>query len=229
MADYHPNLRFLIDFAAATLPESEAFCVSAHLEYCLKCRADVQQLTEIGGQLFVQQVGVEMSVGSFDQVMSRIDSGHNQETTGLTDEMAYSPKILSRAIDKLSNGNFKNLDWVQLGQSLRIAPLTVGNAERGTALYDIKAGGKMPHHGHSGEEITVVLKGSFSDLDGTYRKGDFVIRNIGESHQPIATQDRDCICLVSLESPIKPSAFFYKLINPYVQYKLSRYSNGGVL
>ena len=83
----------------------------------------------------------------------------------------------------------------------------------------------MPEHEHRGEEITVLLKGSFSDAEGKYVKGDFVVRHAGERHQPTATLDTDCICLVSLEQPVKPSSFWYRLLEPFVNYRLSGLSN----
>jgi putative transcriptional regulator len=83
----------------------------------------------------------------------------------------------------------------------------------------------MPEHEHRGEEITVLLKGSFSDAEGKYVRGDFVVRNAGERHQPTATLDTDCICLVSLQRPVRPRSMFYRLLEPFVQYRMGSASN----
>ncbi|MGB4247844.1 MAG: cupin domain-containing protein, partial [Pseudohongiellaceae bacterium] len=130
--------------------------------------------------------------------------------------------FLPRALRRLSAGGLHNLSWVQLGNALRVAPVRISGDARDTAIYDIKAGGRMPEHEHRGEEITVLLKGSFSDAEGSYSRGDFVVRNAGEAHQPMATQDTDCICLVSLERPVRPRGWFYRLLEPYVQYRLQK-------
>ncbi len=237
MISYHPDSRFLTDFAAANLPLSEAVCVSAHLEFCGKCRAHVQQLADIGGHMLarLQPQGVETS--SFDRLMFRIGNGDGVQQaaadatlpTSLVALEAEEPSrsstagvSLPRALRRVAAGGLDNMSWVQFGKALRVAPVRISGDARETAIYDIKAGGRMPEHEHRGEEITVLLKGRFSDAEGSYSQGDFVVRNAGEAHHPMATQDTDCICLVSLERPVRPLSWFYRLLEPYVQYRLQK-------
>jgi putative transcriptional regulator len=235
MVAYHPDSRFLTDFASANLPLSEAICVSVHLEYCGKCRAHVKQLSEVGAVLMESAEREPLAGESFDQVMASIDAAKAEHKVsvechleeGIDDAPnAQGARLASlvspRALKSLLSVGFEKLNWVQLGAQLRIAPLVVDSGSRETAIYDIKAGGKLPDHEHRGEEITVLLKGSFSDAEGSYTLGDFIVRNKGEVHQPTVTQDMGCVCLVSLERPIKPRSWFYRLLEPYVQYRLSR-------
>lgn len=231
MISYHPDSRYLTDFATANLPLAEAVCVSAHLEFCGKCRAHVQQLTEVGGHLFTQLQPQAVNEDSFTALMARV-SGSAQEQAPVTvavqapredvEEAPQSNVFLPRAVRRLASGSLDKLRWVQLGKALRVAPLQVTDASRETAIYDIRAGGRMPEHEHRGEEITVLLQGSFSDADGSYKRGDFVVRHAGESHQPTATMDKDCICLVCLERPVRPRGLFYRLLEPLVNYRLQR-------
>lgn len=225
MIAYHPDSRFLTDFAAANLSLSEAVCVSAHLELCGKCRAHVKQLSEVGAVLMEEGDSEPMESKSFDQLMSRVDALPEQCEPEVRETPIARPVtkcVVPRALQGMLANGLEQLSWIQLGAALKIAPLKIGNASRETALYDIKAGGRMPEHEHRGEEITVLLKGSFSDAEGSYTRGDFVVRNKGEAHQPTVSLDMDCICLVSLERPIKPKAWFYRLLEPYVQHRLNR-------
>ncbi len=225
MISYHPDSRFLTDFASANLPMAQAMCVSAHLEFCGKCRAHVQQLKEVGGHLLSQIPPVAVEAGSFEQLMSKISEPQSAPVASSLEARTIAPKsaketYLPRSVRRLSNGSLQNLGWAQFGKALRIAPLPIAGETLETSIYDIKAGGQMPEHEHRGEEITVLLKGSFSDADGTYSRGDFVVRNAGETHQPTATQDTDCICLVCLERPVRPRGWLYRLLEPYMQYRL---------
>lgn len=206
--------------------------MAAHLEFCAKCRAHVQQLSDLGAQIMARiapEQAVEADDDGFDRLMQKIDSGQAQEQAEVSAPvMAATPAngvTLPRVVQKLAQGSLQSLNWVQLGKSLRIAPVNVGDGVRQTSLYDIRAGGQMPEHEHRGEEITVLLKGSFSDAEGKYVRGDFVVRHAGEKHQPTATMDTDCICLVSLERPVKPSSIWYRLLEPFVQFRLSGFSN----
>ena len=239
MISYHPDSRFLTDFATANLPLSEAVCVSAHLEFCSKCRAHVQQLADIGGHMLSRLKPEAVSPDSFESLMARVSSSATpavageqkpeamlaaSESAAVTDESARAPAsaFLPRSVRRLSSGGLDKLRWVQLGKALRVAPLQVADASRDTAIYDIRAGGRMPEHEHRGEEITVLLQGSFSDADGSYTRGDFVVRHAGEAHEPTATQDMDCICLVCLERPVRPRGLLYRMLEPLVNYRLQK-------
>lgn len=249
MISYHPDSRYLTDFASANLSLAEAVCVSAHLEFCGKCRGHVQQLKDVGAHLLTQLEPEELEADSFTRLMSRIGSADAAASSPSPstpaepalslneceqDEAARSKELprslvdvfLPRSVRSLSRGGLQNLSWAQLGKALRVAPLPIFGESRETAIYDIKAGGRMPEHEHRGEEITVLLKGSFSDADGSYSRGDFVVRNAGEAHQPTATQDTDCICLVCLERPVRPRGLFYRLLEPFVQYRLNKLNRG---
>lgn len=247
MISYHPDSRYLTDFASANLSLAEAVCVSAHLEFCGKCRGHVQQLKDVGAHLLTQLEPEELEADSFTRLMSKIGSADAAASSPSTpaepalslneceqDEAARSKELprslvdvfLPRSVRSLSRGGLQNLSWAQLGKALRVAPLPIFGESRETAIYDIKAGGRMPEHEHRGEEITVLLKGSFSDADGSYSRGDFVVRNAGEAHQPTATQDTDCICLVCLERPVRPRGLFYRLLEPFVQYRLNKLNRG---
>jgi putative transcriptional regulator len=232
MISYHPDSRYLTDFATANLPLAEAVCVSAHLEFCGKCRAHVQQLTDVGGHMFARLQPEAVSEDSFAALMARVSAGAQQPAAPVTvavqapredaDDAAQSNVFLPRAVRRLVSGSLDKLRWVQLGKALRVAPLQVSDESRETAIYDIRAGGRMPEHEHRGEEITVLLQGSFSDADGSYSRGDFVVRHAGETHQPTATMDKDCICLVCLERPVRPRGLIYRLLEPLVNYRLQR-------
>lgn len=232
MISYHPDSRYLTDFATANLPLAEAVCVSAHLEFCGKCRTHVQQLTDVGSHMFTRLQPEAVSEDSFAALMARVSAGAQQEKAPVTvsvqtphddvEDAAQSHVFLPRAVRRLVSGSLDKLRWVQLGKALRVAPLQVSDESRDTAIYDIRAGGRMPEHEHRGEEITVLLQGSFSDADGSYKRGDFVVRHAGESHQPTATMDKDCLCLVCLERPVRPRGLLYRLLEPLVNYRLQR-------
>jgi putative transcriptional regulator len=49
-----------------------------------------------------------------------------------------------------------------------------------------------------------------------------VVRHAGEAHQPTATQDMDCICLVCLERPVRPRGLLYRMLEPLVNYRLQK-------
>lgn len=223
MVKYHPDTRFLTDYAAGSLPEAQALCVASHLHYCPACRQKVAELTSLGEVIFTSQAPAAVDVADFEALMGRIDvmergareapDAEHRLTTSDSDDLPHP-------VRKLAAGNLANLSWRSLGKYFRYSRLSSRN-EQETALFFIKAGGHVPQHKHRGDEITVVLKGSFSDQDDHYHVGDFIVRTQGEKHRPVASQDEDCLCLATVEAPILMSNWFYRLLMPLINWRIA--------
>lgn len=214
MVKYHPDVRFLTDYSAGSLPRSQALCVAAHLHFCKACKARVRELTELGSELFDQLPPQPLQAGSFERLMQRIDGGAAATTPAPARPVPGSGD-LPRAIARLCKGDVESLSWRHIGKHFRHAALKLGDPRRETTLFHIKAGGAVPHHRHGGDEITVVLKGSFSDNEDRYGVGDFIVRTQGEAHRPVASQDEDCLCLSTLDAPIQMSSWLLRLLMPF--------------
>ncbi|MGI9402320.1 MAG: ChrR family anti-sigma-E factor [Rhizobiaceae bacterium] len=70
-------------------------------------------------------------------------------------------------------------------------------------LLWIRAGRAMPAHTHGGSELTLVLNGGFSDVEGHYIRGDIAAADESVDHRPIADPDETCICLAITTAPLK--------------------------
>jgi len=220
---HHPDSQFLNDYAAGSLPLAQSLCVMAHLAYCAPCRAQLNQLNSIGGALIEQLAPTPVSNTLLDRVMSQIDE-RQHPAVSVQHKVAAQPLIqtnddgpLPDVISKLAHCDINTLRWHRISKSLGLARLTTGDRKHEAALYHIRAGGRIPQHRHSGTEITVVLRGSFSDHEGVYQNGDFVIRDSSDkSHAPTATLDDDCLCLAVLDSPVRFTGL-YRLLNPFMR------------
>ena len=62
-----------------------------------------------------------------------------------------------------------------------------------------------------------MLEGSFSDEEGVYQQGDFLMRDAGDEHTPTASRTSDCICIGVLDAPIRFKPWNYRLLNPFLQ------------
>ncbi|MGJ3230471.1 MAG: cupin domain-containing protein [Oceanicaulis sp.] len=61
-------------------------------------------------------------------------------------------------------------------------------------LLSIPKGKGAPEHDHEGEELTLVLAGSFVDGRGRYERGDACVAEPGVVHRPRVDSDETCIC-----------------------------------
>ena len=207
----HPNSDLLIDYASGALSPGLCVSVSSHLHFCALCRDKNEELSSLGGNLLETTAPAELNASALDDVLGRLDEiqpprPFTQRT--LPDDEAKLPELVKNLLPD------DGLKWKFLSPALRVARLAVGESRYELALHKIKAGGKTPAHDHNGLEITVVLQGSFSDADGIYHEGDFLIREPGDVHRPTASQNNPCICLSVSESPIKLVGPIKRLLNP---------------
>lgn len=216
MPHYHPNDNILTEFAAGTLPVAQAVAVNAHLHYCAHCRRAVSRLEVIGGALLEELTPKALTENSFDDLMARIDApSHSQQEKPYTEPAAEIYRQLPSVVANLMD--HRKLKWRKVNRTLHSATLAVGQKQYEVSLQRIKAGECVPEHDHRGLEITVVLEGSFSDKQGIYQAGDFMVKEPGEVHQPISAQHQDCLCLAIQESPVKLTGLFGKIINPFIK------------
>ncbi len=223
MTQFHPDTHWLAEYVSGSLPEAQALCIATHLEFCPQCRADINALTEIGASLFsATDDTTPLNPQVLDAVWQSITPDNNpppavaiQAESHPTSVPAY-PDSFPRALRKLIPDGTSGLPWKNIGSRLSVAKLHRIDAERDVSLHRLQPGGVVSDHDHGGREITVVLSGSFSDQNGQYHPGDFLVREPGETHRPTASEDNECICLAVCDAPVKFTGLFSRLLNPLV-------------
>lgn len=215
MAKHHPDLDFLTEYAAGTLPLAQSACVAAHLNYCPECRRLATSLLEVGAAMFGRAAPEPVSEVLLNTVLARLDeepplSYGSGQVSGAP--AGRTPAFLQRLMD----GDFADLAWKHITRTLSICYLRTGDPGHEFALYHIKAGGRIPKHDHRGSEITLVLQGGFSDADGDYHEGDFLLRRPDEVHAPTALQSEDCICIGVLDAPLRFTDWKLRWMNPFL-------------
>ena len=212
MITYHPDTNTLVEFAANSLSSAQSVVVSTHLEVCEVCRQRLAELECVGGALFESAEPAEVDSSVLDTVLAKLDEV--EEAPAANDANASD---LAWTVKQVRQGNIEGLNWKKVTKTLRIADLGAIDGAAEFSLYYIAEGGRIPQHNHSGTETTLVLQGGFSDETGTYHAGDFVTREAGEEHSPIALPGGDCICLAVLESPLRFTRWHHRLLSPLLQ------------
>jgi putative transcriptional regulator len=232
MITHHPDDNLLTEYSSGSLANALGVIVCAHLQTCPHCRKRVEQLNKLGAAILNQSVAEAVQPESFEQLMARIRSQNTD--TGIKDKtsepqensqelhstyandplLKQVPKVIAKLLPR--DGKLK---WERVSAALKTARLRTGQSQYEVAFQRISSGGKVVEHDHRGLEVTMVLCGSFSDEDGVYNQGDFLVRNPGEVHRPTATQNQDCLCISVVEAPVKVTGLFGKLVNPFLSFK----------
>ncbi len=94
-----------------------------------------------------------------------------------------------------------------LGKARWQGALTPGfrflEVQPGLHLVHMAQGRPFPEHGHTGQELSVILAGGLKDGDKILEAGDFDEVGAEDAHAPVALPDEDCWLLASLEGEIR--------------------------
>ncbi|HEY7886149.1 MAG TPA: ChrR family anti-sigma-E factor [Cellvibrionaceae bacterium] len=213
MSKYHPDNIMLLDYAAGNLPPAQALAIAVHLFLCHHCRLQVAALNQLGGELLDSTAPQgDVGITDFDSLMAHI------ETAPVVSQPQPAARKPGNPLLRYLPASLDQLPWKKQSSEISKFDLTSALAITGfqVNLQKIKAGARVPHHTHKGEEITVILSGGFSDELGVYHAGDFVSRDGQHRHSPTALQNEDCICLTVLDAPIKFTGPLYRLLNPFM-------------
>lgn len=215
MPRLHPDLDLMTEYSAGTLPLAQSACVFAHVEHCDHCQQLVSQLNDVGAALLENLEPVPVGDAALEAVLARLDEEPplQYQAASPVRNAGGIPAVLQR----LMRGDLSDLNWKSIGKGLRISYLETGDPQHELALYHIKAGGRVPEHGHRGKEMTLILEGGYSDAEGSYHKGDFIFREPGDVHAPTALQSEDCICVAVLDAPLKFTGWKFRWMNPFLK------------
>jgi putative transcriptional regulator len=216
---HHLDEATILAFAAGTLPEALGFAAATHAAYCKQCRDAVRAAEVLGGGLLMQESSTVVTddcraatLAKLDAVVPSMKEAVSNSATA--NSAAEVPAVLCNLLD---NTKLADLRWKTKapGVAMYEIPLSRGGKTR-LQLLRIGPGRSLPEHGHGGEELTVVLRGSYKDHTGRYLAGDVADLDEETEHQPTVDSDEDCICLVAIEAPTKFKGLLARLAQPFV-------------
>ena len=222
---HHPDDELITAYSAGTLPLGQALCVATHTEYCDTCRQSVKQLDNLGSALMQTINASPISSNLKSQIMAQLDELTDVKPVDISfADSAVTDASIPNCLHHLVDGDYRSLDWKRLSPDISSVELCRDNHSSNNngskvELLKIRPGGSAATHTHTGNEYTVILKGSFSDEQGLYSEGDFLMRNQSDHHTPIATRNGECICLAVTEGPVRLTGILSRLLNPLVRYR----------
>jgi putative transcriptional regulator len=197
MPTHHPDDSLLLEYAAGSLDEAKALLVATHLALCPACRNAVRSGEAASAALAF--------AGDVTETISSLVpdvSGEAVEAPPAR-HAASSGLSLPQPLRGYLGASVTSLPWSSVGLGLREYRLPEFKSSTAVRLLAIPAGRRMPRHTHEGEELTLVLQGSFSDVTGDYQRGDVATADSTLDHQPRAGEGEECLCLAVEEAPLR--------------------------
>ena len=212
---HHLDDSTLLAYAAGTLPQGMTLLVACHLHECPRCRQTLLQAEAVGGALLEALEPVPLNTQALQTVMARLDQPDtNLSSTGSLPTISGSSD-LPLPLQHHFKGDLDSLPWRRLGYGMHHIDLKLAGTGT-TRLLKIAPGISVPHHTHTGNELTLILRGSYADEIGRFCAGDVADLDDTVQHQPIVDTDQDCICLIATDAPLRFSGLMGRLAQPFI-------------
>jgi putative transcriptional regulator len=212
---HHLDDATLLVYAAGSLSEGMSLLVASHIDRCGHCQARVRQAEAVGGALLEELAPVALAPDALDHVLALLetDAGTPETQTPVRARAQYAdiPAPLAQYLNK----PLDELDWRTLVPGVRQLDLRLGGPGA-TRLLRIAPGLSVPHHSHRGNELTLILRGSYNDELGRFQAGDVADLDEQVAHQPINDSGEDCICLIATDAPLRFSGLMGRLVQPFI-------------
>ena len=160
-------------YAAGTLDSGFKLMLEAQAQIRADIAARMDAASNISGVFLENETPTAMSEGALDQTLNMIDAIEAEETAPQADAAINAGNTLEEMLtlpENLHDAMFaavENDGWSRLMNGIERLPLTV-DSEAEVELYRLTPGAKVPKHRHEGVELTLVLKGKFSDETGAF-------------------------------------------------------------
>ncbi len=209
---HHLDDATLLGFAAGTVGEAHSILVASHLAMCPTCRATLRNAEGLGGGILESQPEQAVSDICRAATLASLDVVHAPKTS--SKPKSDLPLALARIVGDVS---LSDIEWRKKAPGVAVfdVPLSKGSKTK-LKIVKLGKGRTMPEHGHGGEELTLILRGSYHDKMGRFSPGDVADLDAEIEHQPIIDSEEDCICVIAFETPARYKTILAKLAQPFV-------------
>ncbi|MEM1102797.1 MAG: ChrR family anti-sigma-E factor [Pseudomonadota bacterium] len=190
----------LCAYAAGRVDPALGLLIETQMQLDDATAEQVSKYEGLGGALLESEAPASMSESALSSVLAMLDQGPKDPAHPIAandDDLDAFPEPLRTAARRA----FANGGWRFAGPGLRTISLpTSGEAK--VDLLRIQPGFGAPRHTHEGAEITLVVRGAFSDETGRYGPGDVSIASQAVTHRPIAEEGETCYALSVTDAPL---------------------------
>ncbi len=211
---HHPPEDMLAHYAAGALSEAEHLVIAIHVSGCARCQRFVGRMEMLAGAGLADAEAPPELPGAFAAIMAEVDRSprpppQDEQAVRSDPELAELPELLQRC----HVGRWR---WVAPGLTTRSILLTPDGKRRAFLLHG-EPGTRLILHTHVGDELTCVLKGSYTDHTDRFETGDLDFSDEDVVHELVVTDDGPCLCLIAMTGDLKLRGMLGWLISPFIR------------
>ncbi|WP_432698262.1 ChrR family anti-sigma-E factor [Marinobacterium sp. YM272] len=212
---HHFDDATLLAYSSGSLPRGMSLLVGSHLCWCEECRGRARQADCVGGELLEEIEPAELEVGTLETLMARLDDAEPEVSKQVAVADANPDSGLPAPLASILGKPLDALEWRRIGYGVQQYDLKL-EGPGATRLLRIAPGVSVPHHSHKGNELTLILRGSYSDELGRFCVGDVADVDTEVNHQPIVDTDQECICFIATDAPLRFTGLMGRLAQPFI-------------
>ncbi len=203
---HHPGEELLLSYASGAADEAVALLAASHIALCADCRALVRNAEAAGGSVLSEVAPVALDQGAYHAILARLDAPAAAIVRG-----ANLGGDVPAPLQAYVGASYADVPWRHITTGLAHFPIRTKGGTR-ARLIRAMPGAAVATHTHRGEEWTLVLTGSYSDVTGRYAAGDVQSTTPEIEHQPTADPGPVCINLAVTDAPLIFRGLLPKLI-----------------
>jgi putative transcriptional regulator len=214
---HHPKELTLAAYAAGQLDEARSVVIAAHLILCGECRLAVRDFEAVGGACLETALPAPLSDSALDSFWLRAGRQEPARSTASLIAANDFPLDAAHPLARYLKDGIDAIEWRQIapGLSQHVVPAD-GYRPGVLRLLKISPGVRIPKHTHGDEELTLILRGSYTDEVGDFRHGDLADLDEAVLHSPLATGDEPCICLIATSAPLRFKSIVGRIVQPFI-------------
>lgn len=214
---HHPRPRTLAAYAAGQLDEARGVVIATHLALCDDCRTAIRDFESLGGACLETLEPAEMSGSALASFWIRAgdqDQGRAPASTRAANDFALEAAL---PLSFYLKDGIDGVNWRAIAPGLSQHILPAEGYKTGVLrLLKIAPGVRISKHTHADEELTLILRGAYTDEVGEFRAGDLADLDGETVHTPTAIGDEDCICLIATSAPLVFKGLIGKFVQPFI-------------
>ncbi len=215
---HHLDDATLMSYSAGALSDALAAVVASHLDLCPTCCKRLRAFDMIGGAMLASIEPVPISKGLRDRLVSGFSDDNVRSfplRRSLSTVANAGPNEVPRPLRRFIDKPLDDIKWSWLGPGMRQHVVAMTPESSGELrLLKIKAGTRLPDHGHGGPELTLILRGAYHDRYGRFAVGDVADLDENAEHEPRVDKSGECICLVATEKPAQFKSVISRIMQP---------------
>ena len=185
----HPDIATLMTCSAGSTPEALCAVVTSHLSMCPICLEELRSMEVIGVVLFEELQPVKTDANA-------PNIGATETEDRLGGDAASADADVPSPLVEVIGSNLDSLAWQQLALGIWNFTIPMTAQLKGDLrLIKLDPGSKLPEHWHKGEELILVLRGSYRNATGAFKPGDFAELD-DENKSPMIAEQDGCILLI---------------------------------